>query len=45
MKMPNKKFEEGLEKIKSAEKSLKTSLLKWRPDYEVAASEYSEAGR
>jgi hypothetical protein len=24
--------------------SLKTSLLKWRPDYEIAADEYSKAG-
>lgn len=39
----NKKIQEGLEFIKSAEKSLKTSLLKWRPDYEVAAEEYSKA--
>lgn len=39
----NKKIEEGLEHIKAAEKSLKTSLLKWRPDYEIAADEYSKA--
>lgn len=24
--------------------SLKTSLLKWRPDYDVAADDYSKAG-
>lgn len=24
--------------------SLKTTLLKWRPDYEVAADEYNQAG-
>lgn len=24
--------------------SLKTTFLKWRPDYEVAADEYSKAG-
>jgi hypothetical protein len=24
--------------------SLKTSLLKWRPDFEIAADEYSKAG-
>ncbi|XP_018580251.1 gamma-soluble NSF attachment protein-like [Anoplophora glabripennis] len=39
----NKKIEEGLEHIKNAEKSLKTSLLKWRPDYENAADEYNKA--
>lgn len=39
----SKKFEEGLEHIRQAEKSLKTSLLKWRPDFDVAADEYSKA--
>uniref|UniRef100_A0A1B6CXK6 Gamma-soluble NSF attachment protein n=1 Tax=Clastoptera arizonana TaxID=38151 RepID=A0A1B6CXK6_9HEMI len=39
----NKKIQEGLEFIKVAEKSLKTSLLKWKPDYEIAAEEYSKA--
>ncbi|KAF5288240.1 hypothetical protein FQA39_LY04008 [Lamprigera yunnana] len=39
----NKKVEEGLEHVRVAEKSLKTSLLKWRPDYEVAAEEYNKA--
>ncbi|CAH1101964.1 unnamed protein product [Psylliodes chrysocephalus] len=39
----NKKVEDGLEHIKNAEKSLKTSLLKWRPDYENAADEYNKA--
>ncbi|KAJ8934739.1 hypothetical protein NQ318_022811 [Aromia moschata] len=39
----NKKIEEGLEHVKNAEKSLKTSLLKWRPDYENAADEYNKA--
>lgn len=39
----NRKIEEGMEHIKNAEKSLKTSLLKWRPDYETAAEEYSKA--
>ncbi|XP_060519513.1 gamma-soluble NSF attachment protein-like [Cylas formicarius] len=39
----NKKIEEGLEHVKNAEKSLKTSLLKWRPDHENAADEYSKA--
>uniref|UniRef100_A0A6P7FLW6 Gamma-soluble NSF attachment protein n=1 Tax=Diabrotica virgifera virgifera TaxID=50390 RepID=A0A6P7FLW6_DIAVI len=39
----NKKIEDGLEHIRNAEKSLKTSLLKWRPDYENAADEYNKA--
>lgn len=39
----NKKIEEGLEHIKNAEKSLRTSFLKWRPDYENAADEYNKA--
>lgn len=38
-----KKIEEGLEHIRAAEKSLKTSLLKWRPDYDNAADEYNKA--
>ncbi|RZF44222.1 hypothetical protein LSTR_LSTR003862 [Laodelphax striatellus] len=38
-----KKIDEGLEYIRAAEKSLKTSVLKWRPDYEMAADEYSKA--
>lgn len=37
------KTEEALEHIKSAESSLKTSLLKWRPDYDSAADEYNKA--
>ncbi|KAF4518490.1 hypothetical protein B566_EDAN006495 [Ephemera danica] len=41
----SKKFEEGLEHIRQAEKSLKTSLLKWRPDFDVAADEYSKAAK
>ncbi|CAH0547480.1 unnamed protein product [Brassicogethes aeneus] len=39
----NKKIEEALEHIKCAEKSLKTGLLKWRPDYDNAADEYNKA--
>uniref|UniRef100_A0A1B6GL30 Gamma-soluble NSF attachment protein n=2 Tax=Proconiini TaxID=565685 RepID=A0A1B6GL30_9HEMI len=39
----NKKIQEGLELIRSAEKFLKTSLLKWRPEYELAAEEYNKA--
>ncbi|XP_076759472.1 gamma-soluble NSF attachment protein-like [Xylocopa sonorina] len=37
------KIEEGNAHIRQAEKSLKTSLLKWRPDFEVAAEEYTSA--
>jgi len=43
MALATKKIEEGLELIKAAEKSLKTSLVKWRPDYDVAADEYTKA--
>ncbi|CAG7733059.1 unnamed protein product [Allacma fusca] len=38
-----KKAEEALEHIRNAEKSLKTSLLKWKPDYDIAADEYNTA--
>ncbi|XP_055836796.1 gamma-soluble NSF attachment protein [Episyrphus balteatus] len=41
--MATKKIEEGQELMRQAEKSLKTTLLKWRPDYDVAADEYSKA--
>ncbi|KAK0181381.1 hypothetical protein PV327_003673 [Microctonus hyperodae] len=37
------KVEEGNAHIRAAEKSLKTTLLKWRPDFEVAADEYNQA--
>ncbi|KAG8037991.1 hypothetical protein G9C98_006316 [Cotesia typhae] len=37
------KIEEGNAHMRAAEKSLKTTLLKWRPDYEVAADEYNQA--
>lgn len=37
------KIEEANEHIRQAEKALKPTLLKWRPDYEVAADEYSHA--
>ncbi|KOC67471.1 Gamma-soluble NSF attachment protein [Habropoda laboriosa] len=37
------KIEEGNAHIRQAEKSLKTSLLKWRPDFEVAAEKYTSA--
>jgi len=39
----SKKIEEGCELVKTAEKSLKTGLLKWRPDYDSAADEYAKA--
>lgn len=39
----SQKMEEGMDHIKNAEKSLKTSLLKWRPDYDNAADEYNKA--
>ncbi|XP_017763786.1 PREDICTED: gamma-soluble NSF attachment protein-like [Eufriesea mexicana] len=37
------KIEEGNVHIRQAEKSLKRSVLKWRPDFEVAADEYTSA--
>ncbi|XP_020296066.1 gamma-soluble NSF attachment protein-like isoform X2 [Pseudomyrmex gracilis] len=37
------KIEEANEHIRQAEKALKATFLKWRPDYEVAAEEYSHA--
>ncbi|KAL1516881.1 hypothetical protein ABEB36_000718 [Hypothenemus hampei] len=39
----NKKLEQGAEHLRNGDKSLKTSLLKWRPDYETAAEEYNNA--
>ncbi|XP_023224397.1 gamma-soluble NSF attachment protein-like [Centruroides sculpturatus] len=38
-----KKIDEGNECIREAEKHLKTSLFKWKPDYDSAANEYSKA--
>lgn len=37
------KIEEAQEHIRQAEKCMKTSLLKWRPDYDNAAEEYNKA--
>ncbi|XP_058799575.1 gamma-soluble NSF attachment protein-like [Phymastichus coffea] len=37
------KIEEANAHIRNAEKGLKTTLLKWRPDFEVAADEYTAA--
>ncbi|XP_063155170.1 gamma-soluble NSF attachment protein isoform X2 [Candoia aspera] len=41
--MAAQKINEGLEHIAKAEKYLKTGLLKWKPDYDSAATEYSKA--
>ncbi|XP_030387120.1 gamma-soluble NSF attachment protein [Scaptodrosophila lebanonensis] len=42
--MASKKIAEAEELVRMAEKSLKVSLLKWAPDYDSAADEYSKAG-
>ncbi|XP_023932772.1 gamma-soluble NSF attachment protein [Lingula anatina] len=39
-----KKIAEALDHIKAAEKYLKTSFFKWKPDYDSAANEYLKAG-
>ncbi|XP_046977147.1 gamma-soluble NSF attachment protein [Vanessa cardui] len=39
------KLHEAQEHCKSAEKFLKTSLLKWKPDFDSAADEYSQAAQ
>lgn len=39
----DRKIAEGNACIREAEKYLKTSFLKWRPDYDSAANEYSKA--
>lgn len=41
--MAAQKINEGLEHIAKAEKYLKTGFLKWKPDYDSAASEYGKA--
>ncbi|XP_013785057.1 gamma-soluble NSF attachment protein-like, partial [Limulus polyphemus] len=38
-----RKVSEGEECIRQAEKYLKTSFFKWKPDYDSAANEYSKA--
>ncbi|KAM8711953.1 hypothetical protein ACLKA7_012464 [Drosophila subpalustris] len=43
MSLATKKIAEAEELVRQAEKSLKTSLLKWVPDYDSAADEYSKA--
>ncbi|KAL5022018.1 hypothetical protein ScPMuIL_001173 [Solemya velum] len=39
----DKKIAEGLEHLRQAEKCMKTSLFKWKPDLDGAAFEYSKA--
>ncbi|XP_053570888.1 gamma-soluble NSF attachment protein [Bombina bombina] len=41
--MAAQKINEGLEHLAKAEKCLKTGFLKWKPDYDSAASEYAKA--
>ncbi|XP_048363944.1 gamma-soluble NSF attachment protein [Sphaerodactylus townsendi] len=41
--MAAQKINEGLEHIAKAEKYLKTGFLKWKPDFDSAATEYSKA--
>ena len=42
-KMSEKKILEAEEHIRLAAKALKTSFLKWSPDYDTAGDEYSRA--
>uniref|UniRef100_A0A672G6Y6 Gamma-soluble NSF attachment protein n=1 Tax=Salarias fasciatus TaxID=181472 RepID=A0A672G6Y6_SALFA len=42
--MAAQKINEAHEHIAKAEKCLKTSLTKWKPDFDSAASEYAKAG-
>ncbi|CAH2207939.1 jg5601 [Pararge aegeria aegeria] len=39
------KLHEAQEHCKAADKFLKTSFLKWKPDYDSAADEYSQAAQ
>lgn len=41
--MAELKLKEGHNRVREAQKCLKTGLLKWKPDYEGAAYEYSKA--
>ncbi|XP_078473588.1 gamma-soluble NSF attachment protein isoform X2 [Lampetra planeri] len=41
--MADRKINEALQHLASAEKCLKTGFLKWKPDYDGAASEFSKA--
>lgn len=38
-----RRVEEALTHIRAAEKALKTGLLKWQPDHEIACDEYQQA--
>ncbi|XP_039381667.1 gamma-soluble NSF attachment protein isoform X1 [Mauremys reevesii] len=42
--MAAQKINEALEHVAKAEKYLKTGFLKWKPDYDSAATEYGKAG-
>ncbi|EDO36713.1 predicted protein [Nematostella vectensis] len=44
MAMQQRKLQEGILLIKEAEKCMKTSWLKWKPDYDSAADKYMKAG-
>ncbi|XP_070575850.1 gamma-soluble NSF attachment protein-like isoform X2 [Ptychodera flava] len=39
-----RKISEGMDRIEKAEKYLKTSLFKWKPDFDSAADEFNKAG-
>ncbi|ESO82776.1 hypothetical protein LOTGIDRAFT_184553 [Lottia gigantea] len=39
----DKKFNEAMEHVRNAEKYMKTSLFKWKPDIDSAISEYQKA--
>lgn len=41
--MAAQKINEGLEHLAKAEKCLKTGFLKWKPDFDSAATEYAKA--
>ncbi|XP_015923345.1 gamma-soluble NSF attachment protein [Parasteatoda tepidariorum] len=43
MNSPSKNLDQANQSIREAEKFLKTSFLKWKPDYDNAASEYVKA--
>lgn len=39
------RIQEGEQHLIEAAKCLKTGLLKWKPDYDIAGTEYEKAGR
>lgn len=43
MASTERKFAEGMEYMRQADKCLKTSLFKWQPDFEGAAMDYTSA--